>query len=139
MRRFPTGTKNRWQVVAKYHKNKNRTVQDIITCAKKILHREKVDSYKKSVKKDKKKSAPKVEEKKTEENEDFWSQDQQNALQQAMKTFPSSKFKDANERWGKIAEAVGGKTKKQCVVRFKEIRKAILAKKKAKQAQQVKE
>jgi DnaJ homolog subfamily C member 2 len=32
---------------------------------------------------------------------------------------------DKNERWTKIAKGVMGKTKKECVQRFKEIRNAI--------------
>eukprot|EP01016_Furgasonia_blochmanni_P009416 TRINITY_DN13902_c0_g1_i1.p1 TRINITY_DN13902_c0_g1~~TRINITY_DN13902_c0_g1_i1.p1 ORF type:complete len:407 (-),score=112.55 TRINITY_DN13902_c0_g1_i1:158-1378(-) len=62
----------------------------------------------------------------TEEN--VWSQTQQKALEEALKKFPSSM--DPQERWTKIAECVEGKTKKQCVERFKELRAAVVAQKK---------
>ena len=56
-----------------------------------------------------------------------WTQEEQVALQKAMKTFPASI--EVQERWGKIAETVGnGKTKKDCLTRVKEI-KAKLSKK----------
>lgn len=48
---------------------------------------------------------------------DFWSEDQQKALETALKKFPSTI--QANERWTKIAAEVPGKTKKQCVDRYK--------------------
>ena len=60
------------------------------------------------------KEAPKEEE---------WSQEQQKQLEQALREFPPSI--EANERWTKIAEKVTGKTKKQCVDRFKQLRDAI--------------
>lgn len=55
--------------------------------------------------------------------EEDWSQDQQKQLELALKKFPPSM--EAQERWTKIAEAVPGKTKKQCVDRFKMLRDAI--------------
>ena len=52
-----------------------------------------------------------------------WSDAQQKQLEQALRTFPSSL--DKNERWTKIAGAVNGKSKKDCVERFKALRAAI--------------
>ena len=37
-------------------------------------------------------------------------------------------YADANERWRKIAAAVDGRTKKECVAKFKEIRAALQSK-----------
>jgi len=54
-----------------------------------------------------------------------WTADQQFQFEQALKTVPKG-----SDRWDKIAEAVQGKTKKDCVRRFKEIRARILAQKK---------
>lgn len=51
--------------------------------------------------------------------EDFWSEDQQKALENALKKYPNSIA--ANERWAKISQDVPGKSKKQCVDRFKYI------------------
>ena len=52
-------------------------------------------------------------------SEDFWSEDQQKALENALKHYPNTI--PANERWAKISNDVPGKTKKQCVERFKYI------------------
>jgi len=49
-----------------------------------------------------------------------WSAAQQKQLEGALRKFPSSLEK--NERWTKIANAVDGKSKRECVARFKELR-----------------
>jgi DnaJ family protein C protein 2 len=54
-----------------------------------------------------------------------WTADEQMHLEKALKTFPKSLGK---ERWTMIAQAVEGKTKKECVARFKEIRALVKAK-----------
>ncbi|CAM9421930.1 unnamed protein product [Discosporangium mesarthrocarpum] len=64
--------------------------------------------------------------------EDVWSQDQQKQLEAALARFPMGM--DKNERWSSIAAAVPGKTKKQCVERFKLVKTQLLAKKKAAKA-----
>jgi len=49
--------------------------------------------------------------------EDEWNAEQQRQFEKALKEIPPS---DA-ERWDKIAAAVDGKTKKQCVRRYKKL------------------
>lgn len=49
-----------------------------------------------------------------------WSADQQKALETALQKFPATL--DKNERWKLVAEEVPGKSKKECVERFKFIR-----------------
>ena len=44
-----------------------------------------------------------------------WTQIQQKELEQAIKSFP----KGTEERWDRIASKVGGKTKEECLLRFK--------------------
>jgi len=58
---------------------------------------------------------------------DDWTADQDQKLQDALAQFPASIEK--NERWTSIAAAVPGKSKKQCVQRFKAIREALKSKK----------
>lgn len=55
---------------------------------------------------------------------------QQNKLQLALKKYPNSL--PVQERWAKIAEDVPGKSMKECVQRFKDIRKKMANKKKTK-------
>lgn len=54
--------------------------------------------------------------------EDNWTQEEQKKLEVALREFPASM--ETQERWTKIAEKVG-KTKKQCIDRFKMLRDAI--------------
>jgi DnaJ family protein C protein 2 len=54
--------------------------------------------------------------------DDGWSQEEQKKLELALREFPATL--EAQERWAKIAEKVG-KTKKQCIDRFKQLRDAI--------------
>lgn len=61
------------------------------------------------------------------EGEDMWSQKQQKQLEKALKTHPGSL--PVKERWQKIADDVEGKDMKECVQRFKGIRKKIKSRK----------
>ena len=57
--------------------------------------------------------------------EDVWSQDQQKSLESALSQFP----KGTNERWDRIAGKVEGKSKEQCMLRFKYLAEQIKKKK----------
>jgi len=59
---------------------------------------------------------------------DNWTAEQDSLLQEGLKKFPNTM--DKNERWANIAKGVPGKSKKECVQRFKIIREALLNKKK---------
>ena len=52
-----------------------------------------------------------------------WSEEQDKQLQEGLAKYPSSM--DKNERWTAIAKCVSGKSKKECVQRFKAIREAL--------------
>lgn len=61
---------------------------------------------------------------------DVWSKEQQHALEVALSNHPVSTFSGTpNERWERIAEAVPGKTRSQCLKRYKELTAAVKKKK----------
>ncbi|XP_022258046.1 dnaJ homolog subfamily C member 1-like [Limulus polyphemus] len=57
--------------------------------------------------------------------EDTWSQHQQRALELALQQFP----KGTEERWERVAKSVPGKTKEECVLRFKVLAEMVKRKK----------
>ena len=63
-----------------------------------------------------------------EEDSLLWSQEQQRLLEEALKKYPASM--DKNERWIAIADHIPGKTKKECILRFKKLREELQAAKK---------
>ncbi|XP_053569933.1 dnaJ homolog subfamily C member 1 [Bombina bombina] len=60
--------------------------------------------------------------------EDLWSQNQQKLLELALQQYP----KGTSERWDKIAKCVPGKTKEDCVCRYKLLVELVQKKKQAK-------
>jgi DnaJ family protein C protein 2 len=60
-------------------------------------------------------------------DEDVWTEEQDKLLQEGLVDNPANM--DKNERWANISNLVPGKSKKQCVNRFKAIRDAIKNKK----------
>ena len=124
VKKFPAGTKKRWDRIKEIVKTKNEdeiiqmthylTINPNIKIEgdinlKELLQKEKKNNDKKKEKKKKKK-----EEKKS--NEINWTAEEQKLLEEALKKFPSSL--PANERWTNIAKHVG-KTKRQGVDRYK--------------------
>lgn len=55
-----------------------------------------------------------------EEDALIWSQEQQKQLESGLKKYPASM--DKNERWVAISGDIPGKTKKDCILRFKKLR-----------------
>ena len=124
VKKYPAGTKKRWDKIKEIVKTKSEeeiiqmthylTVNPNIKIEgdinlKKLLQKEK---NQKDNEKEKK------EENKTEKknNEVNWTAEEQKLLEEALKKYPSSL--PANERWANIAKHVG-KTKRQCVDRYK--------------------
>jgi DnaJ family protein C protein 2 len=56
-----------------------------------------------------------------------WSPEEQKVLEQALKTYPASE----QDRWGKIAGCIPTRSRKDCMVRYKELVDLIMAKKRA--------
>ena len=128
VKKFPAGTKKRWDRIKEIVKTKNEdeiiqmthylTINPNIKIEgdinlKELLQKEKKNNDKKEEKKEEKKEDKKEEKKSNESN---WTSEEQKLLEEALKKFPSSL--PANERWTNIAKHVG-KTKRQCVDRYK--------------------
>ncbi|KAF7228896.1 dnaJ homolog subfamily C member 2 [Nothobranchius furzeri] len=142
---FPAGTNARWEVIANYmnlHSTSGlkRTAKDVINKAKnlqKLDPLQKDEINKKAFEKFKKEhtSVPpsidnalpseRFDASSGEGNANPWTTEEQKLLEQALKTYPVS----TPERWEKIAAAVPGRTKKDCMKRYKELVEMVKAKK----------
>ncbi|KAG8439954.1 hypothetical protein GDO86_005934 [Hymenochirus boettgeri] len=142
---FPAGTNARWEVIANYmnlHSSSGikRTAKDVINKAKslqKLDPQQKDDINKKAFDKFKKEhKAVSTSVDNAVPSERFegpggdttpWTTEEQKLLEQALKTYPVN----SPERWEKIAEAVPGRSKKDCMKRYKELVEMVKAKKAA--------
>ena len=61
-------------------------------------------------------------------NDSPWTSEEQQLLEQAMRTFPTSL---GNERWNKIAECIPDRSRADCIKRYKYLVDLIKAKKAA--------
>ena len=122
VKKYPAGTKQRWDKIKEIVKTKSEDeiiqmthyliLNPNIKFEENINLKELLKKEKKENKEEKQKNSEKSE-KKSEMN---WTAEEQKLLEEALKKYPSSL--PANERWTNIAKHVG-KTKKQCVERYK--------------------
>ncbi|XP_042339241.1 dnaJ homolog subfamily C member 2, partial [Plectropomus leopardus] len=144
---FPAGTNARWEVIANYmnlHSTSGmkRTAKDVINKAKNLQRLDPVQKdeiNRKAFEKFKKEHgsvAPTIDNAVPSERFDAsgsdsnaasWTTEEQKLLEQALKTYPVS----TPERWEKIAAAVPGRSKKDCMKRYKELVEMVKAKKAA--------
>ncbi|KAA0720817.1 DnaJ -like protein subfamily C member 2 [Triplophysa tibetana] len=144
---FPAGTNARWEVIANYmnqHSNSGvkRNAKDVINKAKtlqKLDPHQKDEINRKAFEKFKKEHSavpPTVDNAVPSERFDAvgaesnaapWTTEEQKLLEQALKTYPVN----TPERWEKISETVPGRSKKDCMKRYKELVEMIKAKKAA--------
>jgi DnaJ family protein C protein 1 len=118
-KKYPGGTVDRWEVIASAM---NRNVSEVTFMAYKL----KDNVYRipgetdKLVENINKEVAKKLKTKKTDEisaeSQKVWSQEQQKALEAAIQKYPKS---NSDDRWQKIANSVPGKTKEECLSRYK--------------------
>ena len=123
VKKYPAGTKQRWDKIKEIVKTKSEeeiiqmahylVVNPNIKIEGNINLKELLQKEKKENKEEKKIKNEKTNEKKSEAN---WTAEEQKLLEEALKKYPSSL--PTNERWTNIAKHVG-KTKKQCVERYK--------------------
>uniref|UniRef100_T1JNI0 DnaJ homolog subfamily C member 2 n=1 Tax=Strigamia maritima TaxID=126957 RepID=T1JNI0_STRMM len=145
---FPAGTNERWEVVAGYINQHSvtgitRNAKEVLVKAKEL---KKLDStlkdevnkqaYNKFEKKLQKPVVAVKEESAISERFDCpaeqhglnlapWTPEEQRLLEQALKTYPSSTV----DRWDRIAESLPGRSKKDCMKRYKDLVEMVRAKK----------
>jgi len=146
---FPAGTVNRWKVVSTWVNahgiSSPRNQKDCLSRAKSLSEAElKAEANKNAFEKYKEahhqeqvknEAKPKGGEisQRFDENGDApprpWTRDEQKLLEQALKTYTAAS--NPKDRWEKIAGAIKGRSKRDCVIRYKELAAAIKAKKAA--------
>ncbi|XP_050439006.1 dnaJ homolog subfamily C member 1 isoform X2 [Adelges cooleyi] len=117
--KYPAGTSDRWQKVAKAM---HRPVPEVAYMANKM----KENGYKVPTPGETQESVVTEEPKKiktrsttnTESTDSAWNQVQQKALESALTKYPKG---STENRWEKIAKCVPNKTKEECMARFKEV------------------
>lgn len=144
---FPAGTNARWEVIADYMNTHStsgmkRTAKDVINKAKNLQRLDPVQKdeiNRKAFEKFKKEHTsvpPSIDNAVPSERFDAsgsdgnaapWTTEEQKLLEQALKTYPVN----TSERWEKIAAAVRGRSKKDCMKRYKELVEMVKAKKAA--------
>uniref|UniRef100_A0A0V0G6V0 DnaJ homolog subfamily C member 2 n=1 Tax=Triatoma dimidiata TaxID=72491 RepID=A0A0V0G6V0_TRIDM len=146
---FPAGTSQRWEVVANFMKQHckngheyNLSPKDVLSKAKELQScsdeqnaRLKLAANKTAYKQleEQQNKRPGVGESLPEETSqrflvgEAWTAEEQRLLEQALKTYPTN----TQERWDRIAECVKSRTKKECILRYKELAEMVRAKKAA--------
>ena len=124
VKKYPAGTKQRWDKIKEIVKTKNE--EEIVQMAHYLVVNPNIKiegniNLKELLQKEKKEKKENNEEKlkkieKQEKSEINWTGEEQKLLEEALKKYPSSL--PINERWTNISKHVG-KTKKQCVERYK--------------------
>lgn len=119
-KKYPGGTVDRWETIADAM---NRNVSEVTFMAYKLKDcvYQKPGETDKLVENINRELAKKVKTKATLDEEQIssaanWSQDQQKALEAAIQKYPK---KGHDDRWAKIANSVPGKSKEECIARFK--------------------
>ena len=123
VKKYPCGGGNRWEAIATFINNltkaaEPRTKEECVEKYNQIASAAAPPSATPAA------AAPST---KAEEGGDDapkeWTEEEDLLLQEMLKQHPASM--DKNERWKLIAKGVPGKTKKECVQRFKDIREAV--------------
>ncbi|KAM7350466.1 uncharacterized protein F54F2.9 [Cochliomyia hominivorax] len=134
VKKYPAGLSNRWVIISE---NMNRTVQEVTFMAAKIKENGfriagQTDSVAESIVQETVKIVKKEKVKLKEKNivipETNWSQDQQKALEAAIVKYRKTA---GGDRWQKIANCVPGKSKEECLIRYKYLCELVKSQKKS--------
>lgn len=115
VKKYPAGGANRWEAIALFINNlcqleDPRKKEECIEKYNQLLNSNASAATAKPIEDDSKEIVE-------------WTEELDKQLQAGLSEFPPSM--DKNERWSGIAKGVPGKTKKECVARFKAIREAL--------------
>lgn len=137
VKKYPNGTLSRWEVIAGYM---NRSVQEITFMAARMkesgyrLPNEQPESVAEAIVQETAKKTKQIiepqNETKNESSDAMWSQEQQKLLEVAIVKYPKTSVGD---RWLKIANTVPGKTKEECLSRYKYLVEKVKAQRAAKE------
>lgn len=137
MQRFPGGTANRWgkicMFIAQSTQQPRRAEADVIERARAVgsMAGRSMGQSDAAVAVDDAEAKAKASQvagataQASPASEDVWTTTQQAALESALRKNPASPGLAANDRWDRIAACVEGKTRKQCVARYKHLREQL--------------
>lgn len=130
-KKYPNGTLSRWDVIAHHM---NRPVHEVTFMAARLKEpgQRPTDSVAETIVQEATKKAKKVlSDEKMPTAEAVWSQEQQKLLETAIVKYPKTTVGD---RWQKIANTVPGKTKEECLARYKYLVQKVKEQQKLKEA-----
>ncbi|KAK4471702.1 hypothetical protein MN116_005104 [Schistosoma mekongi] len=143
---LPAGTPKRWEAIAAYvnqHTNSaSVSGKDVLKQAKllkqedsnlrKTANTNAFDSFTNSVKETDAVKNVTITTYLEAEGSRPWTVGEQRALEQALKSYPStSGYSGSDDRWQLIANVVGTRTRRECIIRCKELAEQVRAKKAA--------
>lgn len=143
---FPAGTVQRWEAVTNFINQHNsslpgakatRNKKDVLAKVKELqstsseilkesINKNAFDSFEKEKKANLSVSSEASERVETSASAP-WTSEEQQLLEQALKTYPSG----SAERWDRIADCIPNRSKKECMLRCKELAELVKAKKAA--------
>lgn len=128
VKKYPPGGSNRWDAIALFVNNlckqpDPRTKEECIEKYNSIASSAAAPSSSSTAVADGGTGGNAVESSATTEEGAPWTEEQDALLQEMLRKYPADMEK--NERWKMIARGVPGRTKKECVDRFKAIREAV--------------
>lgn len=133
VKKYPPGGAMRWEQIAMFVNNlckpeTPRTKEECIEKYNAVTRGVKLASVNTNVSNETPDTSTNVDPPKgVDETDDVWTPEQDLQLQEGLSKFPATM--DKNERWASIAKLVSGKSKKQCVQRFKAIRELLQSRK----------
>lgn len=130
VKKYAVGTLSRWEIIAE---QMNRSVPEVTFMAARLKETgyRQNDSVAEAIIQETAKKVKRVTEPSSAQKsaaESFWSQEQQKLLELAIVKYPKNA---AGDRWQKIANNVPGKTKEECLARYKHLVEIVKAQKAA--------